>query len=287
MPMRYGTFFLILMAAALVSSLGLRSHTEQTVRSSLNVALWPVFWPINQLRGPRPEVVAPPPTDHATTAPDEVLAENAALRRRLVELEMQLADARAKLAEENIARTTGVRDVAVIGLDIGGRGRLRLAPTRGTIRPGDAVFVDSQIVGRIDAVGFGNQASVLLITDRSARVQVEFVRVESRPGQLPVAMRLDAPPVVAQGNGVITNDILVEAVDKSIVDKAGLRPGDQLVLRQATGPDAWSPASQGKLVAVVTEINAKVGQPGFAEIRAKPTLDLATLKRVSVERPPD
>lgn len=288
MPSRFGPIFAMLMACAFISSVWMpRSFTDR-VTASVGLLSLPIAW-VGGLFGVGP--VAPTvseatPADQATAAAELIAlrVERDLLLQRVAALESQHARGPSPFTSDRnplIAPTT--RAIAVVGADVSGRGVLRLAPVRVSIRPGTVAWVDAGIVGRVAAVGVGNQAEVRLLTDRASRVLVEFVRPVGRADGATELARLALDPTVMQGRGPGENEMVVDGLGLEAVQRAGVRPGDWVVLRHQIDPDPWPAAFQGRRVGVVTAVNQRVGQAGFADIRIRPGVDLMALREVNLD----
>jgi hypothetical protein len=256
--------------------------------ASFGALSFPIVW-LGGLLGTGPSA----PTVNETAPADQAMAsaelirlraERDLLLQRIAALESQNTRGPSPTGSDaNPLIASSTRSIAVVGADVSGRGVLRLAPVRVSIRPGAVAWVDSGIVGRVASVGVGNQAEVRLLTDRASRVLVEFVRPVGRADGATELVRLALDPTVMQGRGPADNEMVVDGLGLEAVQRAGVRPGDWVVLRHQIDPDPWPAAFQGRRVGVVTAVNQRVGQAGFADIRIRPGVDLMALREVNLD----
>lgn len=249
---------------------------QERMADSLNWVLYPALWPTQFVSPP-----VRPPTTRAVIVHDESKAELEQkideLTQRVLSLESQVTDYERDLDSQQKGARTMIR---VVGITLTGRGLLRLAPTRFEVQMDDVVLSELGLVGRVQSVAAGNQATVRTITDKGFVLTAEFVRVNAQEN-----MRIPLEPRVIVGLGATINEMVVDGISMADVKKSGLAVGDWVNLQNDPTSSAWPTYALGKRVGIVSFIGEKVSDvPGQAEVRIKPTGDLMMLKTVWIAR---
>jgi hypothetical protein len=274
----------MLMVVALIGSVLPRS-LQSRLAAGLGFMVAPAMWPIRSLAEDAREPEIP-------VAPALAGADVEMLRREVDRLKVQVVALEGRLGEYQRREGAGEQFGAVLqsrlqparvsGPAGSGRGQLRLGRVGSTVLEDAVVLTDAGIVGRVQTVAPGGVSAIVrTVTDRGFKLTASFVRVEQTPGQELVTMRLPIDPRTVEGFDAASNEMSVDGLTWNEVKDGGLKPGDWAVLDTDRGN--WDRIFAGQRVGVVSYVAERIGQPGFAEVRIKPVVDLMTLRSVWVD----
>ena len=286
MNLRFPEIFGLLLFCATLCSFGLPASASGRVTNSLHFVFAPVSGPIQWMLGSREE--------HRYGSQDvpirpEITDELARLREEKRQLETYAETLKGQV--ETLARRQAeaervghelrdvVQTVKVVSADANGRDIIRLASTSAPLMSDVAVVAPSGIVGKVmDVALINGSASVRLITDRGFKLIGSFGRFE-RVDENNVQLRtLAIEPTVVEGMG--RGEMRVDGLKMSVVEQAGLRIGDLVLL--ADSGSQWPIAMHGYHVGAITYVRERPDVPGVAEVRVRPESNLMTLRDVWV-----
>ena len=206
--------------------------------------------------------------------------ENGMLRSRLSNVESQLEDlkkANAQFRRLNTNLQSRVEAATVLGGPVDQRQTLTIAtPNLSKIEEKMAVVHPLGVVGRVLSVApTGGTARVLLATDPAFRVDVRFIRFQTRPDNTIEAVPLPMPvAVLAEGT---TRELTVRYLPARPTREL-LRVGDAVLLDDPTFPAV----TRGLRLGTIRAIDLPSTDAGYASMQIEPTADLATLSEVLV-----
>ena len=214
-----------------------------------------------------------PDPSAAKKSAGELRDENRRLRIEVANLAGRL-DAMAALARERerlgpVAQLC--RPSRVVGTAPGVGDGLRIA---GRFAAGLPVLYSGGVAGRTDAPG-----AVRLVTDDGFKFEAAFARyapASEGDGGAARFQPLATPPPVVRGAG--GGKMLVDRMYAEDLQKAGVRPGDWVVL---SDPD-WPAELRNYRVGTVARLDPLPASPGFVRVTIDPPQDLAALREVMV-----
>lgn len=286
MNLRFPEVFGLIMFVALLSSFAMPRSMSGRIENTFQFLFAPVAGPIQWVAAGKDSAkskdvaLLPEVSDEVERLRQEkasLLAYAQMLRGQVLTLTRRQAE--AEIVGEQLANL--VTPAKVIGVDAAnGRDVLRLAGSTGrSVAKDQPVITEAGLVGRIQEVGVGGQASVRLISDRGFKITVRFGRFQhNAAGGLEIG---EVPLGVTVLEGVGAGQLRIHALKTSDVQKADLRV-DDLVLLGDTDTEQWPIEVHGYRVGMVSKILEKVDAPGIAEIWVEPGARLLTLKNVLV-----
>jgi len=283
---RFTQVFFVLMAASLLCSLGMSQATSDRLGASVQSLFAVVSGPVHWFAGAGSAriVAEPAPLVEGSDESVRLTEENWLLRRQVQMLTLQIESIARDEAEKTRlgqAIEDASQTLQVIGAVSGGRELLRLVGSSTPVAEGDvALFAAGEggLAGRVQSVGAGNQALVRLVTDPGSKLLANFGRFTRSEAGPVVFDTLMSQPFVLEGRG--QGEMKVDSLKTSDVQKAGIKPGDLVVL--AAADEKWSNQFVGFRVGVVTAVEEKVDAAGFADIRVRPETDLLKLRDVLI-----
>ncbi len=268
-------FGILLIFSALSGFVIPRRYTERA-QPQLQSLFSPVSEPVRHAAAWAYDRVGPTARGDGRRVQD-VAEENAALRERVAYLQRQLGIKEQRDAEQRELGPVGDISTAfpVSAQDAGTRESLILrGSTMDGLRDNMIVVCPQGVVGTIQRAGVAG-AQVRLVTDIGFRVAASFARFRNdEKGQIEL-VSLPLPAALLEGVG---QSMLVRNLPKDIVEKAGLAPGDRVVVND----EKWPEALQGMHLGTVKQVGPRRDAPLLAEIRVEPTMNPLRLRSVRV-----
>ena len=237
------------------------SRLTELGKAPIQTMLVPISWPMYRISNWVRARIEPRRIEGSR--PSETIAlENLALKAQVQRLTANVAELQQRLREQ--ASLGGYQTYCdrfeVTAADTDNREGITITGSKmSAVRVDQPVLSSGSVtdlVGRIDAVR-GLTAHVRMVSDAGMAVTGHFVCFSTATGAQENQDVLAI--IVGRGKGEMTiNNLWV-----SDVKKAGIQPGDWLVLRD----DSWSRGIQGVRVGRVESIEPLPRQPLFAEIR--------------------
>jgi len=248
------------------------------VRGEVQGVLAPVALPVRSAVNAISARLAGAPENGALPGAGAAPAELERLRVAVASLTVQVDELRRLAGGRELAGDARRYSVParVLGAEDGPRHVLLVRAGEGVAAGMPAVWRDS-IVGRIVSCA-GGSARLRLLTDRGFRVSGAFGRFRTTADGTAVEFVAAAtPPPLVEGRGDGT--LAIANLTCRQLDEAGVRVGDWVVLRDA---DDWPLSVNGYVLGQVVQIAPQPGARLFAEVIARPKLNLGQLREVMV-----
>ncbi len=269
------------MLLALLAALFLPNRVSDRGRSHVQILFAPVAVPTRWVTGLVHGAVWPSrSTDDASPAApraaEEVYRENDQLRVELANVARQLEHYKSRAAEREALGQISERcsRYRVMGGDSGPRDALSLL-AGGSLEPGMVALTRDGIIGRVDRAGVGG-AQVRLLSDKASKFTGSFGRYEPNSAGVAEFRRFDLPATLVQGIG--EGRMRSGLLDMKLVEAAGLKENDWLILDDT----AWPEALRWFRVGRVATVRPSGQNMLVAEIIIHPAVDAKQLRDVMV-----